>query len=101
MRVLRLGTVSPDPSPLRYPTLCERLVDTDGAVVWVVERLHDRRGGRSPLPPRPGPLEVPNSRMARHQLSTDLVELPGGHLGYLGDPQAFAPALRPVLRALA
>jgi pimeloyl-ACP methyl ester carboxylesterase len=36
-----------------------------------------------------------------NQLSTDLVELPGGHLGYLGDPRAFALALRAVLRALA
>jgi hypothetical protein len=35
------------------------------------------------------------------QLSTDLVELPGGHFGYLSDPRAFALALRPVLRALA
>jgi hypothetical protein len=30
---------------------------------------------------------------------TEVVELPGGHMAYLGDPHAFAEALSPLLLA--
>ena len=31
---------------------------------------------------------------------TEVVDLPGGHMAYLGEPENFAEALRPLLRAL-
>jgi len=37
--------------------------------------------------------------LAAH-LGTSVVELPGGHMAYLGEPQGFAEALRPLLRTL-
>jgi pimeloyl-ACP methyl ester carboxylesterase len=35
-----------------------------------------------------------------HQVGTDLVEVPGGHMAYLTDPAAVAEGLRPLLRDL-
>ena len=35
------------------------------------------------------------------RLSTNLVELPGAHMAYLGQPHAFADVLKPVERGLA
>lgn len=52
-------------------------------------------------PDAPGHWRRESARALAERLATDLVELPGGHMGYLDDPQAFAEGLRPVLRALA
>ena len=49
----------------------------------------------------PGHWRRESARALAERLATDLVGLPGGHMGYLDEPQAFAEGLRPVLRALA
>jgi hypothetical protein len=59
------------------------------------------RRGRQPPPRWPGHWRYESAQWLAARLATDLVELPGGHMGYLGDPPAFAQALRPVLRVLA
>jgi len=56
-------------------------------------------GGRRP--DAPGHWRHESAQTLADRLATDLVELPGGHMGYLDDPQAFAEGLRPVLRTLA
>jgi hypothetical protein len=43
----------------------------------------------------------PELHVWRLALDTELVALPGAHMGYLSEPPAFAEALRPVLRTLA
>jgi len=58
-------------------------------------------GADSRGPDAPGHWRHESAQALAERLATDLVELPGGHLGYLDDPQAFAEGLRPVLRALA
>jgi pimeloyl-ACP methyl ester carboxylesterase len=52
-------------------------------------------------PDAPGHWRYETAEWLATRLSIDLVELPGGHMGYLDDPGGFALALRPVLRALA
>jgi pimeloyl-ACP methyl ester carboxylesterase len=56
----------------------------------------DNRG-----PDAPGHWRYESAQALTARLATDLVELPGGHMAYLDDPQAFAEGLRPVLRTLA
>jgi pimeloyl-ACP methyl ester carboxylesterase len=58
-------------------------------------------GADSRRPDAPGHWRYESARWLAERLATDLIELPGGHMGYLDDPQAFAAALRPVLRRLA
>jgi len=48
----------------------------------------------------PGHWRYESAQWLAAQLDTELLELPGGHMGYLRDPTAFAEALRPVLAAL-
>jgi pimeloyl-ACP methyl ester carboxylesterase len=49
----------------------------------------------------PGHWRYESARWLAAQLDTDLVELPGAHMGYLSEPRLFAEALRPVLWTLA
>jgi len=49
----------------------------------------------------PGHWRYESAQWLADQLNTELVELPGAHMGYLSEPPAFAEALRPVLRTLA
>jgi pimeloyl-ACP methyl ester carboxylesterase len=65
-------------------------------VAWAVTAGADNRH-----PDGPGHWRYESAQWLAARLATDLVELPGGHMGYLGDPPAFAQALRPVLRVLA
>jgi pimeloyl-ACP methyl ester carboxylesterase len=58
-------------------------------------------GADSRRPGGPGYWRYESARALAERLATEPVELPGGHMGYLDDPQAFADGLRPVLRALA
>jgi pimeloyl-ACP methyl ester carboxylesterase len=58
-------------------------------------------GAGSRRPDAPGHWRHESAQALADRLATDLVALPGGHMGYLDDPQAFAEGLRPVLRALA
>src|SRR5262245_27815154 len=58
-------------------------------------------GADSSRPDAPGYWRYESAQALAARLATDLVELPGGHMGYLDDPQAFAEGLRPVLRTLA
>jgi pimeloyl-ACP methyl ester carboxylesterase len=58
-------------------------------------------GVESRRPDAPGHWRYESAQALAARLATDLVELPGGHMGYLDDPQAFAEGLRPVLRTLA
>jgi pimeloyl-ACP methyl ester carboxylesterase len=58
-------------------------------------------GADSRRPDAPGYWRYELAQALAERLATDLVELPGGHMGYLDDPQAFAEGLRPVLRTLA
>jgi pimeloyl-ACP methyl ester carboxylesterase len=58
-------------------------------------------GADSRSPDAPSYWRYESAHALAARLATDLVELPGGHMGYLDDPQAFAEGLRPVLRTLA
>jgi hypothetical protein len=49
----------------------------------------------------PGHWRYESARWLAAQLDTDVVELPGAHMGYLSEPRLFAEALRPVLWTLA
>jgi pimeloyl-ACP methyl ester carboxylesterase len=50
-------------------------------------------------PTTPGHWRYESAQWLAVHLMTNLVELPGGHMGYLGDPHAFAEALSPLLRS--
>ena len=50
-------------------------------------------------PTAPGHWRYESAQWLAAHLMTDLVELPGGHMAYLGDPHAFAEALGPLLGA--
>jgi hypothetical protein len=47
-------------------------------------------------PTAPGHWRYESAQWLAAHLMTDLVELPGGHMAYLGDPHAFAEALSPL-----
>ena len=52
-------------------------------------------------PDAPGHWRYESAQWLAARLATVLVELPGAHMAYLSQPQAFAEALTPVLRELA
>jgi pimeloyl-ACP methyl ester carboxylesterase len=58
-------------------------------------------GADNRRPDAPGHWRYESAQALADRLATELVELPGGHMAYLDDPQAFAEGLRPVLRTLA
>jgi hypothetical protein len=49
----------------------------------------------------PGLRRYESAQSLATRLSTNLVELPGAHMAYLGQPHAFADALKPIVRGLA
>jgi hypothetical protein len=51
-------------------------------------------------PTAPGHWRYESAQWLAAHLMTDLVELPGGHMGYLEDPYTFAASLGAVLTAL-
>ena len=51
-------------------------------------------------PDAPGHWRHESAQSLAARLATDLIELPGAHMGYLSHPQEFAEALTPVLREL-
>jgi len=48
----------------------------------------------------PGHWRYESAQWLAAQVHTDLVKLPGAHLGHVSEPTAFADALRPNLRTL-
>jgi pimeloyl-ACP methyl ester carboxylesterase len=58
-------------------------------------------GARNRHPDAPGHWRYESAQWLAARLATDLVELPGGHMGYLEHPPEFADALKPLLQVLA
>jgi pimeloyl-ACP methyl ester carboxylesterase len=57
-------------------------------------------GAANRTPDVPGHWRYESAQCLATRLATELIELPGGHMGYLSQPRRFAEALGPVVRML-
>jgi hypothetical protein len=67
--------------------------------MWVARAVSAGADGRGA--DAPGHWRYESAQSIATRLSTNLVELSGAHMAYVGQPHAFAEALKPIVRGLA